>query len=101
MKSRIWGAFLAATFVCGAEGSADAGGFNLFIGGGGPVYAPPVVYAPAPVVYAPPPVVYAPPPQPYFNVGFYGGRFGGHHHHHGYHGGWGGHHHHHHHHGHW
>ncbi len=99
MAKRIWGAMLAGSIVCGTAASADAGGFNLFIGGGAPVYAPPVVYAPAPapVVYAPPPVVYAPPPT-YFGVGFYGGGFR--HHHHGYYGGgWGGHHHHHH--GHW
>jgi hypothetical protein len=100
MSMRNWGAWLlAVACICGATDLAQAGGFNLFIGGGAPVYAPPVVYAPPPVVYAPPPVVYAPQPA-YYGIGFYGGGFR--HHHHGYPGGgWGGGHHHHHHHGHW
>jgi hypothetical protein len=97
MAKWVRGATLAAAIVSGSAGAASAGGFNLFIGGGGPVYGPPVVYAPPPVVYAPPPVVYAPPPT-YYGVGFYGGGFR--HHHHGFYGGgWGGHHHGHH--GHW
>ncbi len=96
MAKRVRGAIFVAAMVCGGFNTASAGGFNLFIGGAGPVYGPPVVYAPPPVVYAPPPVVYGPPPA-YYGVGFYGGPPI---HHHGYYGGgWGGYHHGHH--GHW
>lgn len=95
MAKWFWGVLVAG--MVSSTGSASAGGFDLFIGGGGPVYGPPVVYAPAPVIYSPPPVVYAPPPvvyaPPIYGGGFYHSGFRGHHH--GYYGrGWGGHRHH-------
>jgi len=42
--------------------SVDTPDFGIRIGTPFPVYAPPVVVAPAPV-YVPPPVIYAPPPR--------------------------------------
>lgn len=103
--------------VCGAAvlglslvpSSALADGFSLFIGGGAPVYSPPVYYSPpayypaAPVYYPAAPVYYPAAPVyggPSFSFGYsrgFRGHRGGHHghHHHHHHGHRGRHHHHH------